>query len=60
MNGNKNQPESWPATIAGALIFLLAGLELMSGDVPYTWSIPNWLQDVDFLGIILSPALILR
>lgn len=59
LNANKNQPESWPATIAGALFYLLAGLELLSGDIPHAWEIPNWLQGVDFLFLfgLLVPAI---
>lgn len=59
MNDNRNQQESWPATIAGALFFLLAGLELMAGDIPLTWSIHNWLPGLDFgfLFGLLVPAI---
>jgi hypothetical protein len=59
LNDNRNQQESWPATIAGALFFLLAGLELMAGDIPRTWSIPNRLAGVDFLFLfgLLVPAI---
>jgi hypothetical protein len=59
LNDNRNQAESWPAAIAGALFFLLAGLEMMSGDIPRAWSTPNWLQGVDFLYLfgLLVPAI---
>ena len=59
LNESRNQPESWPAAIAGALFFLLAGFELMSGDIPRAWDIPNWLQGADFLYLFgsLVPAI---
>ena len=53
LNDSKYQPESWLATIAGALLFLLAGLELLSGDIPHAWGLV-------ILGIMSSPAVILR
>ena len=59
MNDNRKQQESWPATIAGVLFFLLAGLQLMAGDIPLTWSSHNWLPGVDFgfLFVLLVPAI---
>ena len=59
LNDKRYQAESWPAAIAGALFFLLAGLEMMSGDIPRPWSTPNWLQGVDFLYLfgLLVPAI---
>ena len=59
LNDNRNQPESWAATIAGALFYLLAGLEMMSGDIPRAWGIPGWLQGADFLYLfgLLVPAI---
>jgi hypothetical protein len=59
LNDNRNQPESWAATIAGALFYLLAGLEMMSGDIPRAWVIPSWLEGVDFLYLfgLLVPAI---
>ena len=59
LNDKRYQAESWPASIAGALFFLLAGLEMMAGDIPRAWSTPNWLQGADFLYLfgLLVPAI---
>lgn len=59
MNDNSNQPVSWPATIAGAFFFLLAGLELIAGDIPFEWDLPDRLPGLDFLVLfgLLIPAI---
>ncbi len=59
MNDKRNQQESWPATIAGALFFILAGLELLAGDIPLEWDISNRLPGLDFgfLFGLLVPAI---
>jgi hypothetical protein len=36
--------ESWWASLAGALYFLLGGVGLMLGDIPYTWDVPAGLR----------------
>jgi hypothetical protein len=59
MNDNRNQPESWPATIAGALFFLLAGLELLTSNIPIEWDLPNRLPGLDFMvlfGLLVSAS----
>ncbi len=53
-----NQPDTWLASLLGALFFFLAGLQLIFSDIPHEWAVPGWLRTTDWLFIfgLLAPA----
>jgi hypothetical protein len=58
-NANKFHPDTWLASLLGALYFLLTGFILIHSDIPMEWSIPARLHTIDtlfFLGLVV-PAI---
>lgn len=49
MNGNKHQSGSWPAALIAALYFFLAGLNLVSSNIPPDWSVAGLQRGTDTL-----------
>ena len=46
-------PTSWAEALSGAGIFILWGLALISGEIPHEWVIPDWVQGIFFVGILI-------
>ncbi len=47
MNDDKQQPESWAAALIAALYFFLAGLDLLSANIPPDWSVAGLQRGTD-------------
>lgn len=47
MTDDKQQPESWSATLIAVLYFFLAGLDLASTTIPPDWSVAGWQRGTD-------------
>ncbi len=58
-NSNKIQPDTWLASLVGALYFLLTGFILIQSDIPHEWSVPAWLRTTDWLFLfgLVVPAI---
>jgi hypothetical protein len=50
-------PTPWPASLAGAALFLLWGLELIGGEIPHEWAVPTWVHTL--VGILFVSGLLL-
>jgi hypothetical protein len=54
-------PESWPGAITGGVLFLVAGVDLILGEIPHEWGAPAWintLQGIFFLlAMLILPAI---
>jgi len=55
-----DDPASWAATLAGMALFLLLGLDLIMGEIPYGWPYPAWflhLRGALLLSTLALPAI---
>jgi hypothetical protein len=55
-------PASWAATLAGMVFFVIAGMDLILGEIPHAWGVPSWPTDlryVFFLGMFVFPVILL-
>ncbi len=54
---------SWPASLAGAALFLLWGLGLIAGEIPHEWAVPTWIYALVgilcVIGLIVLPPIAL-
>jgi hypothetical protein len=56
---SQQTPSAWPELLAGAALFLVAGLDLIASEIPYEWAVPEWfpfLRYTLFLGFMLFPV----
>ncbi len=54
------RPSSWAAVLAGVGLFLVAGLNLILGEIPHDWVVPTWVdyvRGVLFALVLALPAI---
>ena len=53
---------SWPASLAGAALFLLWGLVAIGGELPHEWAVPTWIHTlirILSIGVLFFPPIAL-
>jgi hypothetical protein len=58
--GEGDGRDTWAAVLAGEVVFLVAGLNLILGEIPHDWAVPTWLPHFGrtlFLISLILPAI---